>query len=293
MQQKAVKSMYISNITYTCTKTWLKRFCLFFVMFLYSMQFAFSQGINVDAPPVVEVNATRVSLSIGSENTTTSVTWNVPNAQIVYQSPNKSTIEVVFNTTGVKYIQAWHTNTFGYQQYGTVSIEVFGAVPVFMTGQLRQYGGNVLSGVTVDAQEIGGSGTRTTQTFYDGTYNFYVPKGTSWKIQPRNTSGDCINAFYPKDIYDVQQTTTTDFTRYPRIYNVSVSPTDYRIQVLYDSGELTNYWHIVVYTDYTQEPFFNCNPSGSFRGDAKSGKTIMYVYLADCISNCILVTYAN
>ncbi len=251
MKQFLEKFVCLSIITHT-RETWLKNFCLLAVMFACSVQIAFSQGINVDAPSVVEVNTTRVSLSIGSENTTSYVTWNVPNAQIVYQSPNKSTIEVIFNTTGVKYIQAWHTSIFGNQQYGTASIEVFGVAPVFITGQVRQWGGGVLSGVWVDAYQIGGSDSRSGQTTYDGTYNFYVPKGTSWKVVPRGNNPCASFIYYPQKIYNVQQTPTLDFYKYNAVFVSTVTSSGYSIRVM-DGGGQAYYAYTVYYEDGTQD----------------------------------------
>lgn len=97
------------------------------------------QPIIVDAPPSVEVNSTRVSLSFGNGSAGSTVTWSIPDAQIVYQSPDQSTIEVIFNTTGSKTIQAWgYANNTG-STYGIAYVEVMGVQPVYVTGQVGRW----------------------------------------------------------------------------------------------------------------------------------------------------------
>jgi hypothetical protein len=260
-------------------------------MLLLGVRLGMAQGISVDAPPVVQANVTRVSLSFLSDAAGTSVTWGIPDSQIVWESPNKSTVEVIFTSSGSKNIQAWgYSNATG-QAHGTAQIEVIGVPPVYVTGVVRQDGGGVLSGVWVDAQEIGGSGSITAQTQHDGSYNFYVPQGTSWRIRPR-ASSNCTNTFYPQEVYNVQSTVTANFARYNQLFRMFVSATGYIITVLQGSGQSANFYYYVQYTDGTGEPFA-CANNTSIDGSALPGKTISFIHLQDCFTNCELFGSAN
>jgi len=241
---------------------------------------------------VVQANVTRVSLSFLSDAAAgTSVTWSIPDSQVVWESPNKSTIEVIFTSVGSKNIQAWgYSNATG-QAYGTAQIEVIGVQPVYVTGVVRQDGGGVLSGVWVDAYEIGGTDVKTAQTQPDGSYGFYVPQGTSWRIRPR-ASSNCNNTFYPQEVYSVQSTVTANFSRYQQLFRMFVSATGYIITVLQSSGQSANFYYYVQYTDGTGEAF-SCADRREQTGSAPSGKTIAFIHLQDCFTNCELFGSAN
>ncbi|MFY7786439.1 MAG: hypothetical protein ACOVQA_01080, partial [Thermoflexibacteraceae bacterium] len=170
-------------------------------------------------------------------------------------SPNKSTVEVIFTSSGSKNIQAWgYSNATG-QAYGTAQITVIGVQPVYVTGQVRQWGGSYLSGVWVDAQEIGGSGSMTAQTQHDGSYGFYVPQGTSWRVLPRGNRPCAEFYYYPQEIYNVQNANNNvlNFYRYNPLYYVDVQATNCTIIIMQNSGEQAVYSYQVRFQDGTEK----------------------------------------
>lgn len=144
-----------------------------------------------------------------------------------------------------------------------------------------------MGGVWVDAYEIGGSDSRSAQTFYNGVYGFYVPKGTSWEVKPRS-SNNCYNAFYPKIFNNVQSTVTADFFRFNRIYEV-LRPNNRTasIRILQGSGETAYFNYRVRFTSQEDDIQTICiEGSGWLNFIAPQGEIITEVYIVDCLMQC-------
>jgi hypothetical protein len=132
----------------------------------------------------------------------------------------------------------------------------------------------------------------TAQTQHDGSYGFYVPQGTSWRIKPRGLA-DCNNfSFYPQEIYNVQSTVTANFSRYNQLFRILAYPTNYSIIVLQNSGQTANFYYHVQYTDGTSK-YEHCSDKSSQSDFAPPGKTISFVAVLDCMISCDIFGYAN